>query len=447
MSNIAEKIPAIIWVEPDISPLGFRSKLREEIDGKTVFQRTLERINQAKNISKIILYTSHTNYEVVKELSSGFDVEIIEADINIPIWFSAIVSGRKWALTSWRGGVLNTCVFDEIIIPPILLKVFEQLETDIGIVVSDHSALIDPEILDKQVEQANKYEEYKLFFTQAPPGLSGTIIKKDLLEKMSQAAIHVGRAVGYDPIAPKPDLIDRPCNLKLNHTIITTPIRFICDTQRSIELIRKLAEKIDIEKANAEEIAQLSMQIRDSQPKEIELEISSSWRWKNILRKPINNPLSIEEGLELVENLATKYDDILVFIGGNGEPTLNDSFDDVIKKLKSLGTYGISIHTDGLFEQDKIHALLNLPIDIINVLVEVPERNLYSKLLGLDAYDKVISNINEMIKIKSERKVFVPLIVPEMLKLPDTLELMDEFYDGWFRRVGWAVIRGVIPEF
>lgn len=447
------KIPAIIWTDTEISSMGFKSKLAEEIAGKNVLLRTIERLFQCKNIEKIILYTLHSKQipyikELIKSIYTETEenlIEIIPINAQIPEWFSAIRSARKWALKCWRGGILNCCAFDEEIIPEITIKVFEYTESDLAIIVSSHSPLIDPDITDSLIEQASKHPEYKLFFTQAPPGLCGTIIHKELLDNLSKAAINTGRLIGYDPISPKPDLIDRPCNLRINPNIIKTPIRFIADTKRTLKLIRKLAEKIDLDSAPAKAITETAKTIQkeiEFPPEEIIIELSKELRWEKCIRKfDKEECIPPEHAEDLLKTFASEYDDILVFIAGRGEPTLNENLPSIIRNLKESGAYGIAVRTDGLFSEDIADLLLELPIDIINILLEVPQRNLYKELLGIDGYPSVISNIKRLIEQRRLKGKSIPLIVPEMVKIDKTLELMDEFYDSYFRRLGWAVIR------
>jgi len=180
-------------------------------------------------------------------------------------------------------------------------------------------------------------------------------------------------------------------------------------------------------------------------PEEIEIELVSGWPWPAGYRPSPSSPrgpIDADMIVKRISELAEQTDDIVICLGGFGEPTSHPQFESIVKGLKSAGVLGISLSTTGLYESEKASLVTSLPIDVVSPLIDVPNRELYARLMGVDAYDTVLANTNKIIETVMNEKLPTPLVVPEMIKTYDTMELMDSFYDGWIARTGSAVIRG-----
>ena len=81
-------------------------------------------------------------------------------------------------------------------------------------------------------------------------------------------------------------------------------------------------------------------------------------------------------------------------------------------------------------------------IDIVNVRIDVPDSALYERIMGLDGYERADGTTRALIDQRQQASRGLPLVVPEMIKTVDTMELMEGFYDGWLAKSGAAVIRG-----
>ena len=100
------------------------------------------------------------------------------------------------------------------------------------------------------------------------------------------------------------------------------------------------------------------------------------------------------------------------------------------------------MHSTALFDSSMSETITSLPIDILALLIDVPQRELYKEIMGIDHYEQVQKNIERVMKTIETHLLPTPLLAPTMIKTPETMELMDAFFDGWFNKVGWAVING-----
>ena len=449
MTENKANIPIVIWADIVNAPLGQKSKLLCELAGKTVLRRTLERVSQSKRASSTIVYCQPEQIEQIKPLINDLNVDLKAIDFNMPGWWRGLQSARKWAMSCWRGGLLGACAFDEDILSHVLYEIAKAMKVEAVMVVPAHACLIDPEIIDRQIEQYIEHkDEWKFNFTQAPPGLSGVILHIDVLDQLRKASKLAGQVVSYHPSSARPDIIGKPCNTPIDAAIIKTPVRFLCDTYRSLKLASELAERIDLTNASAEQITQITksvlMEVVNEYPKDIELEIYAGWPWPKGLRqapKDNSGAKDVTQEIEKIGDIVKSVDDLTVFIGGNGDPINHPQLEQIIGQLKQAGVFGIGLHTAAVCEKEMMEKLAQLDIDVINILIDVPDPQLYNKIMGIDAYQKVMDNIETLSETLRSLRKPIPLIIPEMIKTEQTLELMDEFYDSWFRRVGWAIIR------
>jgi len=440
------KIPIIIWADLQTAPLGQPSKLLADFAGQPLLRQTMQRVCQSQKSGKKIVFCLPDQQGKIKSILTDLPVEVLGIQFDLPGWWPGIQSARKWAMDCWRGGLLGTCAFDEDLIPHVLAELVRRLDAPAVMTVPAHAAWIDPKILDRQIDQyLENQETMKINFSQAPPGLSGLILERNLIENLPRTTKIAGSIIGYHPDNPQMDLISKPCNLPIDSSIIQTGLRFTCDTQRSLTLCRLLATKLNPQSASIMEVAELARTIFTPYPKEIEIEFITGWPWEKGYRPTpqiSRGPIDPEKIISRVAELTKECDDLVIHIGGFGEPTRHPQFEELIHGFKQSGAWGIGLQTTGLFDPAMTETLAELPIDILYLLIDVPHRELYQKIMGVDCFEKVTENINRLIHTIQTQNHPIPLLVPAMIKTCDTMELMDEFFDGWIKKVGWAVIEG-----
>jgi hypothetical protein len=445
-----KKIPIIIWADLERAPLGQRSKLLEDFCGRPLLRQTLERVCRTTRSGPKVVYCLPGQAAKIQSVLSGLPVEVVGVEYELPGWWPGVQAARKWAVEGWRGGVLGACAFDEDLLPHVVGELGRRFKANAVMMVAAHGPWVDPEILDRQMERYWEHaESTKINFTQAPPGLSGFIMQSDMIEQLPATSKIAGSIIGYHPDRPQIDIISMSCNLSLDPSIIETPVRFICDMQRTLDLARRLAGKVNPQTAGIAEITQAARQefctFADRCPKEIELELLTGWAWEKGYRPQpgqSRGPLDPELILKRVAELTKHCDDLLVHIAGFGEPTRHPQFAEIVHGLKQAGVWGISLATGGLFEAKIAEKIVDLPLDILTFQIDVPHRELYREIMGHDGYPTIQENIDRMTSLLQSHRHPTPLLVPVMIKTYGTMELMKDFFDEGYRKVGWAVIEG-----
>lgn len=450
MTNNSNNIPIVLWVDLETAPLGQRSKLQEDFAGRPLLRQTLQRVCRSQKSGQKIVYCRPEQAAKVKTILAGLDVEVQPTEFQQPKWWPGLQASRRWAAECWRGGMLGVCAFDEATLPFVLAELAQKLGVPAVMSVDPHSAWVDPEILDRQIEQYQAHrDEYRFSFTQAPPGLAGMIADRELLEKLPRANKIAGTLIGYQPASPQIDLISRPCNLSLDPAIIQTGIRFICDTHRTLALGRQLARTLDPLTATIDQVTAEARRLAESllveAPRELEIELVTGWPWPKGYRPTpdrARGPLDPELIVSRVAELAARYDDLLVYLGGFGDPAAHPQLEAIVTGLQKAGVWSIGMQTTALGDPASAEKLVALPIDVLTLLIEVPQRDLYARIMGTDAFEQVMGNIERIMATIQTQLRPTPLLAPAMLKTAETMELMDEFFDGWFQKVGWAIVHG-----
>ncbi len=439
-----------VWADMDVAPLGQTSRLGDDLNGETVLRRTLGRLKQVSNVGGVVVFGPASQHDRLRAAVEDMGIDVVRIEFDLPASWRGVQGARKWANTCWRGGLLGACGFDEDLLPLVLQHVAERYEAEAVFSVPAHAVLVDPEILERQVEwYCENREGFKLNFTQAPPGLAGVIVETSLLADIAKTPQMLGGSVCYSPTLPKPDMIAKPCNTKVDPSIIQTPVRFVADNSRTFRLLEQVLAELGEDDLKAQQITdwvkRKGQPALSAWPEEIEIELVSGWPTPTSYRPTPDSPRGpIEVGrlVERVSEITAECDDLLVCLGGFGEPTRHENFDAVVRGLKDAGVWGICLNTTGLIDEAMIETIVDLPIDVVVVQMDVPDRQLYEHVMGEDRYEQVVNTIERMAAVRQERQSPLPIIVPEMIKTTDTMPLMEQFYDPWVGKLGSAIVRG-----
>lgn len=450
MSECEVDIPIVVWADLETAPLGQAGKLLEDLAGQPVLRRTMARVCRSVKSAQKIVFCRPEQSARITEVLTGLPVQVLPIAFERPGWWPGLQTARKWAADCWRGGLLGACAFDEDFLAHVLGQLGQRLNAPALMTVAAHAAWVDPAILDRQIERYREnWESMSINFTQAPPGLAGLILAREVIEQLPVTMKFPGSILGYHPDRAQIDLLSKVCNLPLEPAVVQTNLRFLCDTRRSLALARRLAARLDPDTADSAAVTSRARAEADdvcgAYPREIELELMTGWPWdKGYRPSPAapRGPIDPAKLIDRVAELAAECDDLRVHIGGFGEPTRHPQFVELVQGLKQAGVWGLSVQTTGLFEPALRDTLAALPLDLIVFLIDVPHRELYQSVTGRDGYATVLENLEQTGRAVQSRQRAVPLLVPSMIKTHETMEWMDDFFDGWMRKIGWAVIEG-----
>ncbi|MBI9015630.1 MAG: SPASM domain-containing protein [Phycisphaerae bacterium] len=434
-----QKTIAYIWADLNKSCLGTGSRIGDKIGDIAVLPRTCQRLSKAKQLDDIIVFCPADQQDNIGTLLNGHDVEIV--GLNEPISNPGLIKQRKWSVNSWRGGIDEATVFDEIPTSDEIILYLRELEVYGAIGVHAEAIFIDPVLIDKLIlHYYDNASAMRFAFSQSPPGLCGCMYRLDILHEMNMTKLHAGEVMAYNPGNPRADLIVEECNYKLGPEIYTCDFRFIADTKRGFNVLEKfITENPDsCEMASAEIIEKIRPYYKalGDMPKEINVEINTTIS-KRISGYPHNEnqsrqEMTLETFTKILEGIGD-YDDVCLTIGGMGEPLAHEQLPEMLRLAKKAGVFGINIQTDGILLDDRWREIFaENDVDVISVYLDGHSDEEYEKV-------KVqIKSMFEYYKTLAAR----PLLVPHMTKCHKTMGKMEEFFDYWIANADYAMIDG-----
>ena len=123
--------------------------------------------------------------QVVRELGLADKVDVLELDDGVRPRRRLLRCGRKWNLEGWRGSPLGTSWFDEYVEPLNLGRVVDHYRCEGVLCLDGHQAALDVGIASDMVAHQRENEaEARLVFTQAPPGLAGIILRREVTREL-----------------------------------------------------------------------------------------------------------------------------------------------------------------------------------------------------------------------------------------------------------------------
>ena len=452
---------AALQADLEVTPIGTRSRLGDEIRGRTILRRTVEQASLANFIDCVYVLCPAAQIERCASLLAGTNSMVRPYDGKAAPWHTLVQTARKWSLNGWRGGIGGTTTFDEYTDCQLLSALLATEKADAVLSMPPAAPLFDPDLADRMVAHRREAgEEIRLVFTQAPPGLSGLLLDAGLVEELAHKNRPISWAFRYHPDSPQKDLIFQPCCYEAPREVRHASGRLIADTDRAMHAIAAILDRFESPDSTA--IGQWLISRRatwvEPLPCEVEIELTTDDPYPDTLLRPRGSRVGkrgpIEPGpLERAMVEVSRYDDALVVLGGFGDPLRHPQFRSILERIRAnleigQGLYGLALRTSAVDLGDEhIDALVSCGVDVVEVALDAwtPER--YARLQSpndLEAADleAVLARLDRLGQARNDRPSVRPLVVPHFTKSRDNVHELDDFYDGWLRRLGAATIHG-----
>lgn len=476
-SGVAVQVRAafIVPIDPWRGGLGTPRSLAETIAGRPVIQWTLERLGR-----------SHEAVSIVLLVPEGYDIDglLDRKRIGLPIEIhrtegspfgperTAIAAARLWSDSSWRGGIAGLTCYDEILAARASVAAMERFGITAAILVGPDWPLVSVtgEIgCDALVRRhRTRPELLRVVFDQSPPGLSGIVIERSLMQELARGGRHasIGWMLAYEPSRPQQDPISKDICVQIDHVVRRSFVRGIFDTPRNMTRMRRAIEPglsehgggiADIDPISA--VKMLEHQLFDTvpyyTPQQLIVELntgrqgsgaSSPHRMGSVQRAVMTE----RRFAKIVEQVAESRDCVMTFAGA-GDPLLHPDVANFVRMAKSAGVRGVHVRTELVADAATIASIIEAGVDAISVELDADTSETYRRMHGVNRFQDVIANIE---RIFSARQLFagtggtayaVPWIVPRLQRRLESYEDIDTFFDRWQHILGTAVIEGAPP--
>ncbi len=435
------------------SPIGTRSRLLEKLHGETVFLRTLQRLAAVDGLDEIVLLVPAAQLEIARSLqlpSLRLPLQILEMRQRDAALDRRVRTCRAWDLVSWRGGAGQLTVFDEDYHPAAIYAALQAAHAAHILVVPAHAPFLDAHLTTQLIHHhLHKNHEMRFTYTPAAPGITGIILQASIVAEMAVQNVLPGQLLGYDANAPTFDTLIRDACMQVDPALSKIQNRFLVDTDRSFQLAQRLFTQTQDSPAalarDARELLLCSLQSSNeiSNPRELEIELTP----QRITAPPGSlradrTPLTVTAWQQWLEQ-QTFPDDLLITLAGDGDPLLFPHLFEILRLLRAKNPLSIHVQTDLASDiTPLLNALSEDLLDVISVHFYGHDAPTYAAVAQADLYPIVMANMQTLADATctNPRGTGLPLVIPRLLKVRDTIPQLEPFFDTWTRACGWAVI-------
>ncbi|MFQ5494398.1 MAG: SPASM domain-containing protein [Phycisphaerae bacterium] len=455
------RVIAVVQADLEVTPLGTRSRLADDLMGVPVLRRTLLRLARASRVSTVYVLCPGEQHARCVSLLRGVDAVVRAHDAPPPPWRPLVQTARKWSLDAWRGGVGGTTHFDEFTDARPVDALLAEAKADAVLMVPPSAPLLDPDLVDALIDHLEAHrDDSKLSFMPAPPGLTGIALSAAMIRELAEKNIPLGWIFSYKPDDPQRDLVFQSCRCEAPAVLSEVSVLLMADTRRSFDRIDALLQSHPDPCAETigRWFADRDLDDAEPMPREVEIELMTSDPYPESRLRPRGGLVELRGPIDpaLVERIAAEvssYDDALVVLGGFGDPLCHPRFSDVLAATRraqdgNRRLFGLAVRTCGVNLSDNhIRAVIDHDVDLLCVLLDAWTPALYARLQSPARPDEarladVLQRIESLTAAVAKRHAVKPLVVPEMVKTTENVHELDAFHDGWLRRVGAVNIVG-----
>ena len=466
------KVVAVVAIDPDRGGLGVDRGLAANLGGRSILQRTLERIDAAIGISAIaILVPDGFDFESAID-RTRLDHPIHVHDCGASVFgpeHEAIRVARAVAPTSWRGGIHGMTSFDEVFAPDPTAAVLATLEADAALLVGadwPFVAVDEPGGLNEILERHRKHPNATWVFGQGPPGRTAMVLGRAAVEIMRRNRCRVGTIgyqLAYRPEMPEGDPIVGDRCVHAEPAVRSAIARFAVDTPREIKRLERAVGPMlhgDASPDSREIAIRLEHRTLSgplATPRFLRVELNTGRTGRRIGTPEAieveRAPMEESVFRRIVEPLADAGDTVL-FLDGAGDPLLHPRFDDFIEIAMDAGVRVVSIRTDLAGDAGVVDRLLATRVGVVEIDLDAETGETYRLMHGADRFEEVIENVERLIAgrrrldggapagLPVELAFALPWIVPRFERRVENIGELPEFFERWRRRLGVALIDG-----
>src|SRR5581483_873102 len=146
---------------------------------------TLQRLKQCECITQIAILAWEDQSEAIEPVAweQGASVWLHGPRTAVPS-LDSVTAARKWA-DGWRGGLFNTCEFDRGFHGSWVEEITAKTGAEAVLLIDPAAGLVDPVLVDRLLQHADANAEVEMCFSQAAPGLSGVLIRPEMLKQLA----------------------------------------------------------------------------------------------------------------------------------------------------------------------------------------------------------------------------------------------------------------------
>ena len=470
-------IPAIIITDLESGFFKNPAHLSDTLADLNILQFTLQRTSQCESVSKLIVLhpASQNPQPLINHCTINKEIEFFPYDVQEELAANIWRSARKWARTSWRGGLNWATSYDEAMPLAPINQLMSESNISSALILRADWPLCDPSFSDRMIAaHLTAPDSMRICFTQSPPGLSAFVTTAETVSQFLNAGASVGRVLGYDPHNPSVDPISLDVNIAIPPVVRDCNRRFVYDSPRSISLLQALSNKLgtSLLTASAEDIANAVHEIEaasplsnyDQLPQQITFELNATRKSTGLLTPQQyidipRQPIELNQAKHILDDIASNQSqDTALLFAGAGDPLLYPEIFQILEYAKSVGINGIGLETDLLTDDTNLlDKLIDIGIDLLIVNINADTQKTYEQTMGPYSFKTMLENLQHLFKrrlhhIQQNNTTFTSWIVPSLTKTKHNVKDMEGFFLRWILHAQHAIIKpfqtrsGLLPD-
>ena len=423
----AERVVAVLIADTARGPRGLPARWHEMLGGRSVLQHTVDRLRRT-SVDEVVIV--HADIAAPPPDVAGATLHPTSQALTDAV-HRRTVSARKWSPNCWRGGSGGATVYDELIVAGPLLEAIGATGATAALIVGPDWPAVDPGLCEAVID---RYRENpgsnRLTFTQAPPGLAGIVIARDLLEQMHRDRTTFGAMINYNPRAAQADPIAKNVCVQIEPSVRDQRRRFTHDAERCID-------PRDREPRSLRDYQQMVIELTPQRPATGPV---VPQHHVTIEREP----MAFDDARRIIDHAAA-VDDMAVTFGGLGDALCHPRWADLARYAIDTGVYGLHLETDLHADPQTLERLAELPIDVLSVRLNADTPETYASLMGGDDLHAVMKRIEWL--LNRRRPDGLQWVVPRMVKTTGNVAELESFVDRWTYFAGHALVeRPPMPD-
>ena len=449
---------AIVCLPVDFSEnsVGLPPLLEERIDSRSVLYHTASRLSLSGDLRVVLLLPDGRGCdgaaERARELTSGLDCEVFTSSAGDVPGRELLRRGRLWALSSWRGGIGHTTYYDEAGRPAALAEAAERFDADaVGLVTPD-SPYADPELASRILAwHRDRIKKARVTVAGVPPGLAPAFFNAEVLKAYADSNLTLASSIAYQRSRPRRDLSTTEAHYEADIRLRTAPWRLTAHSRRQLDLLRGLAEcGAAPTRATALDVVET---LRGNHglwsgpvPQKIEIEPTTRtdgapFYLRDLVESRPEADLPLQDFRRMLDSLAP-HRDVLLTLGGLGEPMLHARLPEMVAAAKEAGVLGVHVATCGrLLDERTFLELREAGLDVLSVDIAAHTEETYERLFGREGLARAAAATEKAFELRRSSGWSAPLVVAEITKSRQVEPEIEGFFDHWQGRCDWPLIR------
>ncbi|HYO08528.1 MAG TPA: hypothetical protein VER17_06110 [Tepidisphaeraceae bacterium] len=406
--------------------------------GEPVLAWTLRRLERSARLAHMVVICWEDQLADVEPVAAGHGANVLVKGPRAPLpSVEAVAAVRRWS-DGWRGDLRGACDFDLGFHSPWVKEAVENLDADAAILIDPAAGLVDPVIIDRLIVRAAEQPAIELVFSHTPPGLGGAVVRMPLLKRLAEAELHPGHLlhasndqvgmIACDGALPLPAAVHRAHG------------SFKLDSHRQIWRITNAMVELNGQLIKSESealVTRLGLETYpDPLPRDIVLELTTerSTRPTFLGHRPSNfspRQMKTDTALRLFKE-CSMFDDVRLTLAGSGDALLAENLGDVIEAAVDAGIHSVRVVTD-LLDVDAVACAKSLSgaVDILSVHLPAASADSYLRVMGVDAYEKVLKNIERFHGQQDVGDRGTPLLIPLFTPSPHNKDEERAWFERW----------------